>query len=82
VNAEDALNRVSPYSTPSRLRITDIRFTDIVGAPFHSILVKILTNQGLVGLGELRDGASRTYAQMLKGRLLGENPCHVDRLWS
>ncbi|MBN2450122.1 MAG: mandelate racemase/muconate lactonizing enzyme family protein [Lentisphaeria bacterium] len=78
---EEALNRVNPYSTPSTLRITDLRFTDIVGAPCHSILMKIHTNQGLVGLGEVRDGASRTYALMLKGRLLGENPCHVDRLF-
>jgi L-alanine-DL-glutamate epimerase-like enolase superfamily enzyme len=81
MNADEALNHVNTCSAPSQLRITDIRFTDIVGGPFHSILVKVFTNQGLVGLGELRDGASRTYAAMLKGRLLGENPCHVDRIF-
>lgn len=81
MKAEEALNRVNPCSAPSQLRITDIRFTDIVGAPFHSSLVKVFTNQGLVGLGEIRDIASRTYAAMLKGRLLGENPCHVDRIF-
>jgi len=45
-------------------------------------LLKIYTNMGLVGLGEVREGASKTYFSMLKTRLLGENPCNVDRLWS
>jgi len=78
---EESLNHVNPYSRPSDLRITDMRVTDIVGAPFHSCLLKIYTNQGLVGLGEVRDGASRTYALMLKSRILGENPCNVDKLF-
>ncbi|TIX32645.1 MAG: mandelate racemase/muconate lactonizing enzyme family protein, partial [Mesorhizobium sp.] len=46
-----------------------------------STLLKIYTNQGIVGLGEVRDGASATYALMLKSRLLGENPCDTDRLF-
>ena len=69
-------------SNPSELRITDIRFTDIVGAPMHCTLMKIYTNQGIVGLGEVRDGANRVYAEMLKSRLIGENPCDVERLIS
>jgi L-alanine-DL-glutamate epimerase-like enolase superfamily enzyme len=45
-------------------------------------LIRIDTNQeGLYGLGEVRDGASKTYALMLKSRLLGENPLDVDRLF-
>ncbi|MBN9183174.1 MAG: mandelate racemase/muconate lactonizing enzyme family protein, partial [Microbacterium sp.] len=36
---------------------------------------------GIVGLGEVRDGASATFALMLKSRLLGENPCDIDRLF-
>ncbi len=68
-------------SAPSELRITDIRFTDIVGAPMHCTLMKIYTNQGIVGLGEVRDGGDRMYAEMLKSRLLGENPCDVERLF-
>jgi L-alanine-DL-glutamate epimerase-like enolase superfamily enzyme len=78
---EDALNRVNTNSKPSELRITDIRVAEIVGAPFTSALLKIYTNQGIVGLGEVRDGASATYALMLKSRLLGENPCDIDRLF-
>ena len=79
--AGEALNRVNTNSKPSDLRITDMRVTEIVGAPFTSALLKIYTNQGLVGLGEVRDGASATYALMLKSRLLGENPCDIDRLF-
>ncbi|MBN1583980.1 MAG: mandelate racemase/muconate lactonizing enzyme family protein [Anaerolineae bacterium] len=44
-------------------------------------LIRMDTNQGLVGYGEVRDGASKTYALMLKSRLLGENPCNVDKLF-
>ena len=45
-------------------------------------LIRIDTNQeGLYGLGEVRDGASKTYALMLKSRLVGENPLDVDRLF-
>lgn len=78
---EQALAHVKVCSRPSELRITDMRFTDIVGAPAHCILLKLYTNQGLVGLGEVRDASSRTYAAMLKDRLLGENPCDVDMLF-
>ena len=79
--ADEALNRVNTNSKPSELRITDMRVAEIVGAPFTSALLKIYTNQGIVGLGEVRDGASATYALMLKSRLLGENPCDIDRLF-
>lgn len=78
---DEALNRVNTNSKPSELRITDIRVANIVGAPFSSSLLKIYTNQGIVGLGEVRDGGSPTFALMLKSRLLGENPCDVDRLF-
>src|SRR5206468_12525492 len=79
--AGEALNRVNTNSKPSDLRIIDMRVAEIVGAPFTSALLKIYTNQGIVGLGEVRDGASATYALMLKSRLLGENPCDIDRLF-
>ena len=66
---------------PSSLKITDMRFADIDGAPKRCTLIKIYTNQGLVGYGEVRDASSKTYALMLKSRLLGENPCNVDRIF-
>lgn len=78
---EQTLAHIRTSSSPSELRITDIRFTDIVGGPFHSSLIKVYTNQGLVGFGEVRDGADKVYALMLKSRLLGENPCNIDKLF-
>ncbi len=80
-NYEHVLNNVSTFSSPSDLRITDMRFTDIVGAPMHCTLMKIYTNQGLVGFGEVRDAATKTYALALKRLLLGENPCNVDKIF-
>jgi L-alanine-DL-glutamate epimerase-like enolase superfamily enzyme len=58
-----------------------MRFADIVGAPMHCTLLKLYTNQGLVGFGEVRDGADKLYALQLKSRILGENPCDVDKLF-
>jgi L-alanine-DL-glutamate epimerase-like enolase superfamily enzyme len=71
---------MNTLSRPSDLRITDLRFADLDGAPKHCPLLKIYTNQGLVGFGEVRDAASRTYAALLKSRLVGENPCNVEKL--
>jgi len=53
----------------------------VTGAPFTCPIIRIDTNQGLSGYGEVRDGASKTYALMLKSRLLGENPCNVDKVF-
>ncbi|MDF2925216.1 MAG: mandelate racemase [Paenibacillaceae bacterium] len=78
---ETISQHVNTCSNPSQLRITDIRVTNIDGAPKHCPLIKIYTNQGLVGFGEVRDASSATYALMLKSRLVGENPCNVDKLF-
>ncbi|MBO4406349.1 MAG: mandelate racemase/muconate lactonizing enzyme family protein [Clostridia bacterium] len=78
---EGILENVSNFSNPSDLRITDMRFVNVVGLPMHCILMKLYTNQGLVGYGEVRDGASKLYALQLKRLLIGENPCDVDRLF-
>ncbi|MBO2516904.1 MAG: mandelate racemase/muconate lactonizing enzyme family protein [Clostridiales bacterium] len=80
-NEELVRGNFNRCSAPSQLKITDIRFSDIVDAPFHCTLMKIYTNQGIAGLGEVRDGADRLYAEMLKSRLLGENPCNVEKLF-
>jgi L-alanine-DL-glutamate epimerase-like enolase superfamily enzyme len=72
---------VNTNSKPSELRITDLRVAVVTGAPFTCPLLRIDTNQGIYGLGEVRDGASETYALMLKSRILGENPCNVDKIF-
>ena len=76
--AESNVNR---RARSSLLRITDVRTATLRGVPFLSHLVRIDTNQGIVGYGEVRDGASKNYALMLKRHLLGENPCDVERLF-
>jgi len=68
-------------SKPSALRITDMRVLTIARAPMMCPIIRIDTNQGIYGLGEVRDGASKNYALMLKSRLLNENPCDVDKLF-
>ncbi|HEX7433958.1 MAG TPA: mandelate racemase/muconate lactonizing enzyme family protein [Anaerolineaceae bacterium] len=78
---ETVLNHVNTGSKPSDLKITDMRFADITGAPMHCTLMKLYTNQGLVGFGEVRDASTKTYALTLKRLLLGENPCNVDKLF-
>ncbi len=78
---EAAPANVQRNSIPSDLRITDLRVAVVEKAPMTCPLIRLDTNQGLVGYGEVRDGASATYALFLKSRLLGENPCNVDRLF-
>lgn len=68
-------------SSPTELKITDMRFVDIIDAPKRCTIMKIITNQGIEGYGEVRDAASKTYALMLKSRILGENPCNVDKIF-
>lgn len=66
----------------SNLKITDLRVAVVTRAPMTCPLIRIDTNdEAIYGLGEVRDGASKTYALMLKSRLLGENPLDVDRLF-
>ncbi len=69
--------RVSRHSAPSDLRITDMRITQVGNVP----IVRLYTNQGLMGHGDVRDQADGRYALFLKSRILGENPCNVEMLF-
>jgi L-alanine-DL-glutamate epimerase-like enolase superfamily enzyme len=71
---------VRRYSAPSDLKITDMRYctTTVLG---RTSIIRIDTNQGIYGLGEVRDGADERYALMLKSRILGENPCNVEMIF-
>ena len=73
---------VNSNSSPSALKITDLRVATIVKpGPSPCPIIRIETNQGIYGLGEVRDGASPTFALFLKSRILGENPLQIDRLF-
>jgi len=80
-DVEAATQNVNKSSKPSELKITDLRVATLRGVPFTSPLIRLDTNQGIYGLGEVRDGASKNYALMLKSRILGENPCNVDKVF-
>jgi L-alanine-DL-glutamate epimerase-like enolase superfamily enzyme len=71
---------VNTRSQPSALAITDMRVVRM-GPSGRRFVIRLDTNQGISGLGEVRDGASPTYALMLKSRILGMNPCHVDKVF-
>lgn len=72
--------KVSRYSGPSDLKITDMRYclTAVMGG---TAIIRIDTNQGIYGLGEVRDAADVRYALFLKSRILGENPCNVELIF-
>src|SRR5215467_2480691 len=73
---------VNTNSRPSKLKITDLRVATVVKpGPSPCPIIRIDTDQGVSGLGEVRDGASPTYALFLKSRLLGEDPLQIDRLF-
>ena len=73
-------SKVSRSSSPSELKITDLRYalTTVLGG---TAIIRIDTNQGIYGLGEVRDGADVRYALMLKSRILGLNPCNVEMIF-
>jgi L-alanine-DL-glutamate epimerase-like enolase superfamily enzyme len=78
----DAITQnVKTASQPSKLQITDLRFATIVEAPMTCPIIRIDTNQGISGYGEVRDGSSETYALFLKSRILGESPCSIDKIF-
>jgi len=84
LSIEDTLARttanVSRASSPTELKITDMRYavTSVLGG---TAIIRIDTNQGIYGLGEVRDGADVRYALMLKSRILGHNPCNVEMIF-
>jgi len=73
-------SKVQKASAPSDFKITDLRYcvTTVLG---RTAIIRIDTNQGIYGLGEVRDGADPRYALMLKSRILGENPCNVEKIF-
>ncbi len=76
----ETTSNVKRSSNPSNLKITDMRYclTDVMGG---TAIIKIYTNQGIHGLGEVRDAADVRYALMLKSRILGMNPCNVEMIF-
>lgn len=89
MNSEDVIAKVTSkvprFGSPSGLKITDMRYTTIsngTGATnARNVILRIDTNQGIYGLGEVRDGADARFALYLKSRILGLNPVNVEKIF-
>jgi L-alanine-DL-glutamate epimerase-like enolase superfamily enzyme len=79
---ESRIQNVNTNSSPSNLKITDLRVATIrKPGPSPCTIVRLDTNQGVYGLGEVRDMSSPTYALFLKSRVIGENPLNITLLF-
>lgn len=77
---ETALDQVNTFSSPSDLKITDIRIA-VVTANYDYPIIRIDTNQGVYGIGEVRDAGHKENALQFKSRLLGQNPLNIDMIF-
>src|SRR5690606_10285397 len=78
---EEAVERAPLSSSPSDLKITDIKCGYIRNG--HSLFVKIYTNQDVWGCGEGVDATPGTYhlVKMFGQRIKGKSPLNVHRLF-
>jgi L-alanine-DL-glutamate epimerase-like enolase superfamily enzyme len=64
-------------SAPSQLKITDMRSV-LVASNYDYPIIRIDTNQGVYGLGEVRDAGREGTALVLKPHLVGRNPLQIE----
>lgn len=77
---ENIQDTVNTHSTPSELRITDLR-TAVVASNYDYPIIRIDTNQDIYGIGEVRDAGHRENVLQYKSILLGQNPCNIDMIF-
>jgi len=77
---EQVENIITTYSSPSDLKITDMRMA-VVCSNFDYPIIRIDTNQGVYGIGEVRDAGHKENALQFKSMLLGQNPCNIDMIF-
>jgi L-alanine-DL-glutamate epimerase-like enolase superfamily enzyme len=68
---------VNTNSAPSQLRITDMRAIRIA-TNYDYPIIRIDTNQGVYGLGEVRDAGNEGMALVLKPHIVGRNPLQIE----
>lgn len=73
-------NTVNTHSAPSQLKITDMRIA-VVASNYDYPIIRIDTNQGVYGIGEVRDAGHKENALQFKSLLLGQNPLNIDMLF-
>jgi len=67
---------INKLSAPSDLKITDMRVVT-VASNFDYTIVRLDTNQGVYGLGEIRDGAPKETVLNFKSQIVGRNPLDI-----
>src|SRR6266542_6037921 len=70
-------NAINTNSRPSDLKITDMRIA-VVASNYDYPIIRIDTNQGVYGLGEVRDAGREGTALVLKPHLIGKNPLSIE----
>jgi L-alanine-DL-glutamate epimerase-like enolase superfamily enzyme len=70
---------VNTNSAPSNLKITDMRALTIA-SNYDYPIIRIDTNQGVYGLGEVRDAGGKDNALIFKGMLLGKDPLSTEQI--
>jgi L-alanine-DL-glutamate epimerase-like enolase superfamily enzyme len=73
-------NAINTNSRPTDLKITDMRIA-VVASNYDYPIIRIDTNQGVYGLGEVRDAGHKENALQFKSVLVGQNPCNVDMIF-
>jgi L-alanine-DL-glutamate epimerase-like enolase superfamily enzyme len=68
---------VNKNSAPSELKITDMRAIRIA-SNYDYPIIRIDTNQGVYGLGEVRDAGNEGMALVLKPHIVGRNPLQIE----
>ena len=53
----------------------------VVRSNYDYPIIRIDTNQGVYGIGEVRDAGHKENALQFKSMLLGQNPCNVDMIF-
>src|SRR5512140_581349 len=69
--------KLNRNSSPSQLRITDMRSV-LIASNYDYPIIRIDTNQGVYGLGEVRDAGREGTALVLKPHLKGRNPLQIE----
>jgi L-alanine-DL-glutamate epimerase-like enolase superfamily enzyme len=68
---------VNRNSAPSQLKITDMRAIRIA-SNYDYPIIRIDTNQGVYGYGEVRDAGVEGMALVLKPHIVGKNPLQIE----
>src|SRR5450759_1092131 len=75
--AQSSARGINRNSAPSQLKITDMRSV-LVASNYDYPIIRIDTNQGVYGLGEVRDAGREGTALVLKPHLKGRNPLQIE----